>query len=64
MNYIQPGKLQKNAYIERFNGSFRHKFLNACLFESLSQIKKCPDSGCWMLDAGCWIITRTGHMKA
>ena len=27
IQYIQPGKPQKNAFIERFNGTFRPKLL-------------------------------------
>jgi Transposase and inactivated derivatives len=37
--YIQPGKPQQNGFVERFNGSFRREFLNAYLFESLTQIR-------------------------
>lgn len=40
LNYIQPGKPQQNGFIEHFNGSFRREFLNAYLFESLSQVKE------------------------
>ncbi|HGM9952491.1 TPA: transposase, partial [Providencia stuartii] len=29
-----------NGFIERFNGSFRREFLNAYLFESLSQVRE------------------------
>lgn len=35
--HIQPGKPQQNGFIERFNASFRREFLNAYLFELLSQ---------------------------
>ncbi|SGC80104.1 transposase ISMyma01_aa2-like protein [Mycobacterium tuberculosis] len=48
LNYIQPGKPQQNGFIERFNGSFRREFLNAYLFESLSQVKEM--AWFWVLD--------------
>ena len=46
--YIQPGKPQQNGFVERFNGSFRREFLNAYLFESLSQVRDM--AWVWMLD--------------
>ena len=38
--YIQPGKPQQNGFVERFNGSFRREFLDAYLFESITQVKE------------------------
>jgi len=39
LDYIQPGKPDQNAYIERFNRSYRTEVLNAHLFESITELK-------------------------
>ena len=33
--YIQPGKPTQNAYVERFNRTARHEWLNMHMFESV-----------------------------
>jgi len=47
IKYIQPGKPTQNAFIERFNGSFRREVLNTYIFYTIKQVKKMTDM--WMI---------------
>lgn len=47
INYIQPGKPNQNAYIERFNRSYRTEVLDPHIFSNLSQVRDI--SWAWML---------------
>lgn len=46
--YIQPGKPTQNAYVERFNKSFRRGVLDAYLFNTISQAQEKADT--WTYD--------------
>ena len=38
--FIQPGKPNQNAFMERFNRSYRTELLNLYLFETINQVKQ------------------------
>jgi putative transposase len=48
IQYIQPGKPNQNAYIERFNRTYREEVLNQHLFVRLEDVREA--SWWWMID--------------
>ena len=47
IEYIQPGKPQKNAYVERFNRTVRYEWLAQYVFESLGQVEEFVTNWIW-----------------
>jgi len=48
IQYIQPGRPMQNAYIERFNRTFRQDVLDAYIFEDLYQFREITEE--WLED--------------
>ena len=46
--FIQPGKPNQNAFVERFNRSFREEVLDANLFNSIAEAQEAADG--WAMD--------------
>ena len=47
LNHIQPGKPQQNAYVERYNRTVRHEWLDMYLFESISEVQDIATEWLW-----------------
>jgi len=45
--YIQPGKPQQNAYVERYNRTVRHEWLNQHLFDSIAHAQETATQWLW-----------------
>lgn len=48
LHWIEPGKPTQNAYVERFNGTFRREVLNAHVFTSIRQVRHMVDV--WLVE--------------
>ncbi len=47
IQYIQPGKPQQNAYIERYNRTVRHEWLDQNIFETIEEAQKQATEWLW-----------------
>ena len=47
LNFIQPGKPQQNAYIERYNRTVRYDWLGQFMFRSLSELQNFATEWLW-----------------
>jgi len=51
LQYIQPGKPQQNAYVERFNRTVRHEWLDEHLFSSIEHAQQTATQWLWRYNA-------------
>ena len=47
LQYIQPGKPTQNAYVERFNRTVRHEWLDLNIFDSIEQAQELATQWLW-----------------
>ena len=47
IDYIQPGKPQQNAYVERFNRTVRYDWLSQTLFGSIEEVQDSATRWLW-----------------
>lgn len=47
IEYIQPGKPQQNAYIERYNRTVRYSWLNQYLFDTIEEVQEYATRWLW-----------------
>ena len=47
IEYIQPGKPQQNAYVERFNRTVRYEWLAQYLFDNLDEVQRFATRWLW-----------------
>lgn len=47
LNHIQPGKPQQNAYVERYNRTVRHEWLDHYLFETIEEVQEIATEWLW-----------------
>ncbi len=47
LNYIQPDKPQRNAYVERYNRTVSHEWLDLNLFETKEKVQQISTERLW-----------------
>jgi len=48
LEYIQPGKPQQNAYIERYNRTVRYDWLNQYIFNAIEEVREFATKWLWV----------------
>ena len=47
IEYIQPGKPQQNAYIERYNRTVRHEWMDQNIFKTIEEVQDQATKWLW-----------------
>lgn len=47
LTYIQPGKPQQNAYVERHNRTVRHEWPDLYIFETIEEVQQIATEWLW-----------------
>lgn len=53
LNYILPGKPQQNAYVERYNRTVRHEWLDLYIFETIMEMQEIATEWLWTRNQDC-----------
>ena len=48
LRFIQPGKPAQNAYVERFNRTVRHEWLDQTIFQSIAHAQETATQWLWL----------------
>ena len=47
IDFIQPGQPQQNAYVERYNRTVRHEWLDLYIFETIEEVQQIATEWLW-----------------
>ena len=47
LQFIQPGKPQQNAFVERYNRTVRYEWLNQYIFETIEEVQQAATEWLW-----------------
>ena len=47
LQFIQPGRPQQNAYVERYNRTVRYDWLNQYIFEIIEEVQEAATAWLW-----------------
>lgn len=66
--HIQPGQPQQNAYVERYNRTVRHEWLDLYIFETIEEAQEIATDSLWTYnnerpDMGIGGITSAQKLK-